>query len=125
MRVRYDEGVAIHVGPEPCVSGREARGEASAGERAGQPLSRESPMVPDADAVTKAEGHTIEGTSASSRSIRRGQRPWHARTLLAREPKDLPPTTGPPAVWSAPARPRASAAMSLTGSAASMASRTG
>ena len=20
MRVRYDEGVAIHVGPEPCVS---------------------------------------------------------------------------------------------------------
>ena len=65
MRVRYDEGVAIHVGPEPCVSGREARGEASAGERAGQPSSRESPMVPDADAVTKAEGHTIEGASAS------------------------------------------------------------
>jgi len=38
VRVRYDEGVAIHVGPEPCVSGREARGEASAGDRAGQPL---------------------------------------------------------------------------------------
>jgi len=91
VRVRYDEGVAIHVGPEPCVSGREARGEASAGDRAGQPSSRESPMVPDADAVTKAEGHTIEGASASPRSIRRGQRPWHARTLLAREPGDLPP----------------------------------
>ena len=42
MRVRYDEGVAIHVGPEPCVSGREARGEASAGDRAGWPSSRES-----------------------------------------------------------------------------------
>ena len=64
MRVRYDEGVAIHVGPEPCVSGREARDEASAGDRAGQPSSRESPMVPDADAVTKAEGHTSEGASA-------------------------------------------------------------
>ena len=74
MRVRYDEGVAIHVGPEPCVSGREARGEASAGERAGQPLSRESPMVLDADAVTKAEGHTIEGASASPR--RRGAGAW-------------------------------------------------
>ena len=95
MRVRYDEGVAIHVGPEPCVSGREARGEASAGDRAGQPLSRESLIVPDADAVTKAEGHTSEGASASPRSIRRGQRPWHARTLLAREPGDLPPDHRP------------------------------
>src|SRR3954467_14507413 len=93
--VRYDEGVAIHVGPEPCVSGREARGEASAGDRAGQPLSRDSPVVPDADAVTKAEGHTSEGASASPRSIRRGQRPWHARTLLAREPGDLPPDHRP------------------------------
>ena len=61
----------------------------------GQPSSRESPMVPDADAVTKAEGHTSEGASASPRSIRRGQRPWHARTLLAREPGDLPPDHRP------------------------------
>ena len=42
MQVRYDEGVAIHVGPEPCTVVREDRGEASVGERAGQPLSRES-----------------------------------------------------------------------------------
>ena len=42
MEVRYDEGVAIRVGPEPCIVAREGRGEASAGERAGQPLSRES-----------------------------------------------------------------------------------
>src|SRR3954467_7134819 len=68
--------------------------EASAGDRDGQPSSRYSPMVPDADAVTKVEGHTIEGASASPRSIRRGQRPWHARTLLAREPGDLPPDHG-------------------------------
>src|SRR3954469_19167787 len=60
-------------------------------------------MVPDADAVTKAEGHTSEGASASPRSIRRGQRPWHARTLLAREPGDLPPDHRP-AVWSASGR---------------------
>ena len=42
MQVRYDEGVAIRVGPEPCTVVREDGGEASVGERAGQPLSRES-----------------------------------------------------------------------------------
>ena len=41
MRVRYDEGVAIHVGPEPCVGVREDGDEASVGEGIGQPLSRE------------------------------------------------------------------------------------
>ena len=41
MQVRDDEGVAIHIGPEPCAAVREGRGEASAGERVGQPLSRE------------------------------------------------------------------------------------
>ncbi len=41
MQVHYDEGVAIHIGPEPCVSAREGRGEASVGEHIGQPLSRE------------------------------------------------------------------------------------
>lgn len=42
MQVRYDEGVATHIGPEPCGAIREGGGEASAGERIGQPLSRES-----------------------------------------------------------------------------------
>jgi hypothetical protein len=42
VEVRYDEGVAIRVGPEPCVVIREGAGEASVGERIGQPLSRES-----------------------------------------------------------------------------------
>jgi hypothetical protein len=42
VQVRYDEGVATRVGPEPCIVVREGRGEASAGEHAGQPLSRES-----------------------------------------------------------------------------------
>jgi len=35
MRELYIEGVAIHGGPEPCVDGREAVGEASVGVRAG------------------------------------------------------------------------------------------
>ena len=51
MRVRYDEGVAIHVGPEPCIVVREDRGEASVGERAGQPLSLENLIVRGADVV--------------------------------------------------------------------------
>lgn len=41
VRVHYDEGVATHIGPKPFGSVREGAGEASAGEHAGQPLSRE------------------------------------------------------------------------------------
>ena len=41
MRVSYDEGVAIHIGPESCAGAREGFGEALTGERIGQPLSRE------------------------------------------------------------------------------------
>ena len=57
MQVRYDEGVANHIGPEPCVVVREGGGEASVGERAGQPLSRERSLVPGADAVTSGRQH--------------------------------------------------------------------
>src|SRR5918994_4200332 len=46
VQVRYDEGVAIHIGPEPCVVVREGGGEASAGERIGQPSSRERKTGP-------------------------------------------------------------------------------
>ncbi len=38
-----DEGIANHIGPEPCGGAREGIGEASAGDRAGQPLSRGAP----------------------------------------------------------------------------------
>ena len=89
MQVHYDEGVAIRIGPEPCVAAREGRGEASAGERIGQPLSRERSSFRGADAVRRAEGYTDGRDSASARTPRRGQRPWHVRTLLAREPGDL------------------------------------
>jgi len=41
VKVRYDEGLVIHIGPEPCDTAREGDGEASAGERMGQPSSRE------------------------------------------------------------------------------------
>src|SRR5918993_3679597 len=67
VKVHYGEGVAIHTGPEPCVGPREGSGEASAGERAGWPLSRDRATVPGADVVTVTEGHTSGGVSASLR----------------------------------------------------------
>src|SRR6266481_3440223 len=42
-----------------------------------------------ADAVHLAEGNTSGRVIASARTTRRGQRPWHVQTLLAREPGDL------------------------------------
>ena len=89
MQVHCDEGVAIHIGPEPCVAVRKDGSEASAGERIGQPLSRERSFVPGADAFQIAEGNTDGRASASARTARRGRRPWHVRTLFAREPGGL------------------------------------
>ena len=88
MQVHYDEGVAIHIGPEPCVGVREDGGEASVGEGIGQPLSRES-QSPGADAVSSAEGNTFRTRHRKVRTTRRGRRTWHVQTLLAREPGDL------------------------------------
>jgi hypothetical protein len=61
VQVRCDEGVAIHIGPKPCAVTREGGGEASAGERAGQPLSCVSKLVRGADAVVYAEGQANGG----------------------------------------------------------------
>lgn len=89
MQVRYDEGVAIHIGPEPCVGAREGVGEASVGERIGQQLSHEKPVVPDADVFMVTEGDTLERVTASALKVRRGRRTWHVRELFAREPGGL------------------------------------
>jgi hypothetical protein len=89
VKVHCDEGVAIHVAPDPCAGVREDVGEASAGECAGQPLSRESKIVPSADVVIITEGDTVGRISASACPARRGLRPWHVLKLLAREPGGL------------------------------------
>ena len=89
MQVHCDEGVAIHIGPEPCAGIREGVGEASVGVRAGQPLSRDRELFPGADAVCVAEGNMSQCANASTGATRRGRRTWHARTLFAREPGDL------------------------------------
>jgi hypothetical protein len=61
VQVRCDEEVAIHIGPKPCVCAREGAGEASAGERIGQPLSRESHIIQGAD-VLIPDGRRHGGT---------------------------------------------------------------
>jgi len=77
VKVHCNEGVANHIGPEPCVCIREDAGEASVGESIGQPLSRERTPFPDADAVPKAEGHADIRAMASVWQTGRGQRTWH------------------------------------------------
>ena len=89
MKVHRNEGIANRIGPEPCAGIREGVGEASVGERIGQPLSRDRIVILGADAVQAAEGNISERAIASARMTRRGRRPWHARTLLVREPGDL------------------------------------
>ena len=97
VRVHCDEGVANHIGPELCAGVREDVSEALAGDRIGQPLSREIDVILGADAVPLAEGNTDGCAIASAHPARRGLRPWHVRTLLAREPGDLmPDQSGPP-----------------------------
>jgi hypothetical protein len=89
VQVHYGEGLAIHTGPEPCVGTREGVGEASVGEPTGQPLSRESKIVPGAHVVRITEGNMDGRVIASARPTRRGRRPWHVEKFLVREPGDL------------------------------------
>ena len=87
MQVHCDEGVANHIGPEPCGV-REGVGEASVGERIGQPLSHESYFVPAPTPFTDGRQHG-RVRHRERWSTRRGRRPWHVWTLLVREPGDL------------------------------------
>jgi hypothetical protein len=89
VQVHYDEGVAIHIGPEPCAATREGVGEASVGEHIGQPLSRESL---NQSGCRRGHNHGRQHGArviASARPARRGLRPWHVWKFLAREPGDL------------------------------------
>jgi hypothetical protein len=54
MRELYIEGVAIHDGPESCVGGREAVGEALTGVRAGRAIEPRNHLSRGADAVSRS-----------------------------------------------------------------------
>jgi transposase len=89
VQVPYDEGVANHIGPESCAGGREAEREALTGVRVGQPLSGVRLPIRSANALQSAEGNTSRRVIASAGRLRVVVRPWHARTSLTREPRDL------------------------------------
>ena len=89
VQVHHDEGVATHIDPESCAVVREDISEALTGECTGQPLNRERPLNPGADVVPLTEGNTTGRDIASVQTARRGRRPWHVRTLFAREPGGL------------------------------------
>jgi hypothetical protein len=89
VQVHCDEGVANRIGPEPCAGTREGDGEASVGERIGQPWSRENLSNSGADVFRFTEGNTDGRVIASVRPTRRGRRTWHVWTLFAREPGGL------------------------------------
>jgi hypothetical protein len=88
VQVHCDEGVAIHIDPESCAGGREAAREALTGVRIGQPSSRERSNPGRRRCLGSGRQHG-RARYASARTARRGRRPWHVRTLLAREPGDL------------------------------------
>ena len=96
MQVHHDEGVANRIDPESCADAREGIGEALTGERIGQPLSRESTLIPGADvvplrkatrmgAITRAPSRpgVVEDTGMCARSLL-GNREisWSASTSM-------------------------------------------
>ena len=89
MKVSNSEGIANHTVPESWLVYREVYLQALTGVRVGQPLSRERQFSQGADVVQKTEGNTDRRVIASAWTALRGLRPWHARTLLVREPGDL------------------------------------
>jgi hypothetical protein len=89
VQVHHDEGVASHIGPEPCaVPPRGCLRSVGRGVRRPAIEPRKG-FIPGADAVLKVEGNMSGRVNASARTARRGLRPWHVQTLLAREPGDL------------------------------------
>jgi hypothetical protein len=83
VEVLYDEDLASHIGPKPCAVSREGQGEASAGDRAGWPSSRESALsrVPTRLPTRKAT-RTAAPTRATVRPGVVRDPSMHGRSLL-------------------------------------------
>ena len=87
MQVHYDEGLAIHIGPEPCVGVREDDGEASVGEGIGQTLSPENLITGCRHCFECGRQHGL-ARHRERLAARRGRRTWHVQKLFGREPGD-------------------------------------
>ena len=65
MQVPYDEGLANHIGPAPCVDAREGMGEASVRGSVGWVLSRESALRCAPTLWVSGEGNADRDAKAS------------------------------------------------------------
>ena len=83
MQVRYDEGVANHIGLEPCAVAREGGGEASVEEHTGQPLSLAKILIPVPTPLRMRKATRDGRVKASVQTARRGRRTWHVWKLAA------------------------------------------
>ena len=97
MEVHCDEGVANHIGPEPCVGVREGVGEALTGVVRAGLLSREMLGSGVPTSSKQAEGNIAGGVSASRRGTPRGQGTWARTEISMRENREIPrsPDPGP------------------------------
>jgi len=76
MKKSYGEGIASHTGPESCVGGREADGEALTGAQAGRVLSRErNTKIGAPTPLTRPEGDIGRIVIARCGRAPRGLRP--------------------------------------------------
>jgi hypothetical protein len=105
VKVLYDEDVASHIAPEPCVVFREEQGEASAGDRAGWPSSRErskSRTLTGLGTWKATRGAALSRGASRSGVVRDPS--MHGRSLPGN--RDIsPPTGGIAHRRSAPGRP--------------------
>jgi hypothetical protein len=93
VQVLYDEDVASHIDPEPCVVSRERQGEASAGDRAGWPSSRERRKFRTPTGLrTRKATRGVALSRGASRSGVVGDPSMHGRSLPGN--RDISPPTG-------------------------------
>jgi hypothetical protein len=69
VQVPYDEGVAIHIGPESCAVARESLGEALTGVARRPAIEPRKFPILGADTVHMVEGNILGRVSASAASL--------------------------------------------------------
>ena len=75
MKEPYDEGLADHIGPAPCVGARESTGEASVEGRHGLGIEPRKQYSETPTLWVSGEGNTKRGAMASPALVSRGHRP--------------------------------------------------
>ena len=82
MQVPRDEGVAIHIGPEPCVAVREDDDEASVGEGIGRAIQPRKPIPGCRRCFERGRQHVSDAPSqgpngpAWSKNLACAEAPW-------------------------------------------------